>query len=96
MHVILSVPVPSHSGLLASSAMISSKISSTNLDFGSFYFRVTIASLIQVETSLELRQSQIPSHAKTKKESVDFLYRLVISGMHVMHYLSIDKFLFYL
>ena len=96
MHVILSVPVPSHSGLLASSAMISSKISSINLDYGSSYFRVTIASLIQAETSLELRQSQIPSHANTKKESVDFRSRLVISGMHVMHYLSIDKFLFYL
>ena len=96
MHVILSVPIPSLSGLFASSAMISSKMSSINLCFGSLDLRVTSASLIQVETSAELKQSHIPSHASTKNESVDFRYRRVISGMHVMHYLSTVKFLFYL
>ena len=96
MQVILSVPVPSLSGLFASSAMISSKISSIKLCLGSLSFLVGIASLIQVETSLELKQSQTPSHANTKKESVSFRYLFVISGTQVIHYLSTGRFLFYL
>ena len=93
-HVMLSVPMPSLCGSFASSATISSMISSTTFCLGSSALRVYIASRTQVDASAEVKQSHRPSHAKTRKESADFRFRTVISGTQVIHCLSTDKFLF--
>ena len=79
MQVILSQPIPPDEA--TSLAIILSNISSTTPESLSFFLR---RAPTNSAASYEVRQSQIPSQAKIKKDVSEVIFSLLMSGIAVI------------